>query len=236
MAERVTSVVADDRTMERLVRIGTGTGAGGSDARHAPAATASEAEEGPESRSRLRRSLRRLVQAHAASNVTDPERECLAGAVYFEAQGEPIEGQLAVAEVVLNRAASGEYPSSICEVVTAAGAILFRPRRPLPADRQRQRRLAQGGCRCAHRGREPGEQAFLRRALVPRRLRGAGLGAPPRSRDADRRPYLLPSRLGPQQRDSAGSGRQGRVPMPHQPKPLKHNSTVWSIFLLTRLS
>jgi spore germination cell wall hydrolase CwlJ-like protein len=64
-----------------------------------------------------RRSLSELVQTHAGAPVNDAERECLAGAVYFEARGESIDGQLAVAEVVLNRAASGKYPKSICGVV-----------------------------------------------------------------------------------------------------------------------
>ncbi|MDR3461178.1 MAG: cell wall hydrolase [Beijerinckiaceae bacterium] len=45
------------------------------------------------------------------------ERKCLAEAVYFEARSEPEEGQAAVAQVVLNRAASGLYPASICGVV-----------------------------------------------------------------------------------------------------------------------
>ena len=76
-------------------------------------------------RSQPRRSLRTLVQAYAAANGPNPERECLAQAVYFEARGEPIEGQLAVAEVVLNRAASGEYPSSICDVVTQPAQFSF---------------------------------------------------------------------------------------------------------------
>ena len=61
--------------------------------------------------------LEQLVALHAADDIGDPEQHCLAGAVYFEARGEPLEGQLAVAEVVLNRAASGKYPSSICGVV-----------------------------------------------------------------------------------------------------------------------
>lgn len=47
----------------------------------------------------------------------DTELDCVATAVYFEARGEPFEGQLAVAEVVLNRANSGRYPSSYCAVV-----------------------------------------------------------------------------------------------------------------------
>jgi spore germination cell wall hydrolase CwlJ-like protein len=45
------------------------------------------------------------------------EKRCLAEAIYFEARSEPEEGQAAVAQVVLNRVASGLYPSSICGVV-----------------------------------------------------------------------------------------------------------------------
>jgi len=42
---------------------------------------------------------------------------CLAEAVYFEARGEPALGQIAVAQVILNRAFSGKYPNSVCGVV-----------------------------------------------------------------------------------------------------------------------
>ncbi len=45
------------------------------------------------------------------------EQRCLAEAVYYEARSEPVEGQAAVAQVVLNRVKSGLYPSSICGVV-----------------------------------------------------------------------------------------------------------------------
>jgi spore germination cell wall hydrolase CwlJ-like protein len=45
------------------------------------------------------------------------QEECIAIAVYHEARGEPLDGQLAVAEVIMNRAASGRYPASWCEVV-----------------------------------------------------------------------------------------------------------------------
>ncbi|MHA7871909.1 MAG: cell wall hydrolase [Hyphococcus sp.] len=45
------------------------------------------------------------------------ERTCLAQAIYYEARSEPRIGQLAVADVVLNRVASPLYPNSICEVV-----------------------------------------------------------------------------------------------------------------------
>ena len=43
--------------------------------------------------------------------------KCLAAAIYFEARGEPVRGQIAVAQVVLNRAFSGYYPATVCGVV-----------------------------------------------------------------------------------------------------------------------
>ena len=42
---------------------------------------------------------------------------CLTEAIYFEARGEPVEGQIAVAEVILNRVDSHRYPDTICKVV-----------------------------------------------------------------------------------------------------------------------
>lgn len=42
---------------------------------------------------------------------------CIARAVYHEARGEPVMGQIAVAHVILNRAHSGTYSQKICEVV-----------------------------------------------------------------------------------------------------------------------
>ncbi len=42
---------------------------------------------------------------------------CLARAIYFEARSEPVDGQFAVARVVLNRTESGRYPDTICRVV-----------------------------------------------------------------------------------------------------------------------
>jgi len=44
-------------------------------------------------------------------------RKCLAEAIYFEARGEPVHGQMAVAQVVLNRVFSGKYPNTVCGVV-----------------------------------------------------------------------------------------------------------------------
>jgi spore germination cell wall hydrolase CwlJ-like protein len=45
------------------------------------------------------------------------QEKCLAEGIYFESRGEPVRGQIAVAQVILNRAFSGHYPSSVCGVV-----------------------------------------------------------------------------------------------------------------------
>jgi cell wall hydrolase len=42
---------------------------------------------------------------------------CLALNIYHEARGEPVDGQIAVAQVTLNRVASPDYPDTVCEVV-----------------------------------------------------------------------------------------------------------------------
>ena len=49
--------------------------------------------------------------------LAESEKQCLAQAIYHEARGESREGQLAVANVIINRAFSKKYPSSICGVV-----------------------------------------------------------------------------------------------------------------------
>lgn len=46
---------------------------------------------------------------------------CLVEAIYFEARGETLEGQRAVAEVILNRVNSPDFPNSICDVVHQGG-------------------------------------------------------------------------------------------------------------------
>jgi spore germination cell wall hydrolase CwlJ-like protein len=45
------------------------------------------------------------------------ERRCLSTAIYFEARGEPVRGQVAVAQVILNRVRSPLFPQTICGVV-----------------------------------------------------------------------------------------------------------------------
>lgn len=48
--------------------------------------------------------------------------QCLTEALYFEARGESLQGQFAVAEVILNRVDSGLYPRSVCGVVHQRGS------------------------------------------------------------------------------------------------------------------
>lgn len=63
------------------------------------------------------------IETRLSHRVYIPEAElakaeqCLAEAIYFEARGEPREGQYAVAQVVMNRVRSGYYPSDVCGVV-----------------------------------------------------------------------------------------------------------------------
>ena len=61
--------------------------------------------------------LEALVDRFATNEQLDEEMDCLATAVFFEARGESLDGQLAVARVVINRAASGKYPPTWCATV-----------------------------------------------------------------------------------------------------------------------
>lgn len=70
-------------------------------------------------------SLTQLVSGYDTAPELDEQGRCLAGAVYFEAKSESLSGQLAVAHVVLNRAKSGRFASSLCGVVFQPGQFSF---------------------------------------------------------------------------------------------------------------
>jgi spore germination cell wall hydrolase CwlJ-like protein len=70
-------------------------------------------------------SLQELVGDMPVADALSPDIKCLAQAVYFEARGEPLTGQLAVARVVMNRAASGLYPRDYCSVITQRSQFSF---------------------------------------------------------------------------------------------------------------
>ena len=78
------------------------------------------------------RSLAELVDDFSSTEASDAETDCLARAVYYESKGEPLSGQLTVAEVVINRAESGRFASTICGVVRQPGQFSFVRRGHIP--------------------------------------------------------------------------------------------------------
>ena len=65
------------------------------------------------------------VTAQAMPDTASDELRCLAVTIYHEAKGEPLAGQLAVANVVINRTTSGRFPKTICSVVMQPGQFSF---------------------------------------------------------------------------------------------------------------
>lgn len=70
-------------------------------------------------------SLRELVGMVDSDEQMTEQMRCLAGAVYFESRGEPLDGQLAVAQVVINRAEDSRWPASYCGVVYQRSQFSF---------------------------------------------------------------------------------------------------------------
>jgi len=70
-------------------------------------------------------SLPELVDMVPLPTSLSPDIECLAGAVYFEAKSESLDGQLAVGRVIVARTASGRFPSSYCGVVMQHAQFSF---------------------------------------------------------------------------------------------------------------
>lgn len=69
--------------------------------------------------------LGELVAKVDAPGEMSEQMRCLAGAVYFESRGEPLAGQLAVAQVVINRTEDGRWPASYCGVVYQRAQFSF---------------------------------------------------------------------------------------------------------------
>lgn len=116
-------------------------------------------------------SLRDLMTKVDAPQSMSRQLECLAGAIYFESRGEPIEGQLAVAQVVINRAESSVFPSDYCGVVTQRAQFSFVKNGRIPSRRsnagawERARKIA----RIAHEGMwdsEAGDSLYFHATYV----------------------------------------------------------------------
>lgn len=99
-----------------------------------PAESADVAVEGEAgSLSELVRKIDKNIEKGAPMSA---EMRCLAGAVYFEARGEPLAGQLAVAEVIVNRSEDSRFPRTYCGVVAQPGQFSFMRGSRMPAIRE----------------------------------------------------------------------------------------------------
>lgn len=78
-------------------------------------------------------SLSQLVAAQDVDSELSRELHCLAGAIYFEAKGETLEGQLAVGRVIVARSRSGRFPDSYCGVVFQRSQFSFVRGNAMPA-------------------------------------------------------------------------------------------------------
>jgi spore germination cell wall hydrolase CwlJ-like protein len=66
-----------------------------------------------------------LVAQLRSSDAGSRELECLAAGIYFESKSEPLAGQLAVGQVIANRAESGRFASTYCGVLFQRGQFSF---------------------------------------------------------------------------------------------------------------
>jgi hypothetical protein len=80
-------------------------------------------------------SLQALVASMGQANL-DRDLHCLATAIYFEARGESLDGQLAVGEVIINRTESRQFPRDYCGVVVQKGQFSFVRGSTLPSPPQ----------------------------------------------------------------------------------------------------
>ncbi len=69
--------------------------------------------------------LAALVDAQSHNEELDRQMHCLATAIYFEARGESLAGQLAVGRVIVERANSGRFPDNYCGVVLQRSQFSF---------------------------------------------------------------------------------------------------------------
>lgn len=74
---------------------------------------------------RLATLVQMVAAAEPAAPATAAELDCLATAVWFESRGEALEGQLAVAQAVVNRAKSGRWGQGVCGVIKAPRQFNF---------------------------------------------------------------------------------------------------------------
>ncbi len=98
--------------------------------------------------------LHALVSVTPTDGALSEELHCLAGAVYFESRGEPLTGQLAVVQVIINRSESRQFPASYCGVVHQRSQFSFVKNGRMPSIRQGSSawQRAKAIARIAHQG------------------------------------------------------------------------------------
>ncbi len=79
--------------------------------------------------------LQELVSEMSEGEVLSDDMMCLAQAIYFEARGEPLAGQLAVAKVIINRTESPLFPDDYCGVIKQRAQFSFVRNGHIPAPR-----------------------------------------------------------------------------------------------------
>ena len=99
-------------------------------------------------------SLASLVQQTPTPTDLSSELACLAGAIYFEAKGETLAGQLAVGRVIVARSKSGRFPASYCGVVYQRSQFSFVRGHSMPAINKSGRAWTEAAriARIAHEG------------------------------------------------------------------------------------
>jgi N-acetylmuramoyl-L-alanine amidase len=73
------------------------------------------------------------AQAESTMMLDDTDLDCLARNVYYEARNQPLEGQLAVAHVTLNRLEESHTATSVCDIVYKSGNFSWTSTRPKTA-------------------------------------------------------------------------------------------------------
>ncbi len=101
------------------------------------------------------------VVVHKSAEETQKEIRCLALNIYWEARSEPLDGQVAVAAVTLNRVEDRSFPDEICNVVRQGGEI--------------RRHRCQFSWWCDGKKDDPLEAEAWRRANTLARLTSAGV-------------------------------------------------------------
>ena len=70
-------------------------------------------------------SLSETVRQNRMTEASDRQHHCMAVGVYYESRAESLEGQLAVAHVIMNRVRSGRFADSVCGVLTQRSQFSF---------------------------------------------------------------------------------------------------------------